>query len=232
MKSKKTIAFAALLITAGPAAFAQGPEIGIYRKDDGTTLMVTRNGEGGEMTLRGGNCYISGRVKYFPPNSAGLLPTQQSDQCRVLVMFDKDRSQAKVRPENCQASCGDGGDKPVAGDFRVSSVFDWPAGSPSLLSVGPTPGALDYKGIIKALQAGNGQEQRTAPLLIGKTLTVSLRASRNNGFFTARKDDDLVFECASRSPGFKSGTVTSKISNFFPGEGDSGMFIVLERCGG
>lgn len=89
---------------------------------------------------------------------------------------------------------------------------------------------LSYPQIVKAIEAGGATPAKTAGMIVGKTATVKLISTGDTALMVNKKDG-VFFVCEKRVNGFKSGTVTSKISKYAaPDDGE--VTVTLASCGG
>lgn len=88
--------------------------------------------------------------------------------------------------------------------------------------------AMSYAELKKVIGQTQGDVAKTTPLVVGKTLAVTLKSS-NDALFVDSKDG-VYFTCESRGKSFKGGKVTSKVSKYgLTPDGD--VSVTLATCG-
>lgn len=99
------------------------------------------------------------------------------------------------------------------------------------VSAKPVDGAaMNYAGVIRAIESGKGNEAFTAKRLIGNTVQLTLKVSSPGpGPLYVKLKDETYFDCEQRSPSFKGGAVTAVITGFaFTVEG--APLTTLDAC--
>lgn len=86
---------------------------------------------------------------------------------------------------------------------------------------------LSYAQVTKMLAGGD--DAKVSKAIVGKTVAVKL-VNAGPDTLVVRKGDGVYFICDTRTPGFRSGVVTAKVTKFeTTHEGD--LSLSLDKCG-
>ena len=112
------------------------------------------------------------------------------------------------------------------GSLFAAAVAATPATKDSAKADGVKP--LTYRAVTKIIRDAKGNDQLTAANLVGKSVSLTLKATGPQALVVDPKDG-VFFVCASRSPAFRSGAVTAKIVAYeTTPDGDAS--ISLDQC--
>lgn len=88
---------------------------------------------------------------------------------------------------------------------------------------------MSYAGVTQAIGTTQGDPAKTSPLLVGKDVQLTLKATGPQAL-VVNAQDGVFFVCDKRANGFKGGAVTTKITKYeTTPNGD--VSINLAQCG-